>query len=393
MTARAFGIRFSTCYALMMMGSGVQLPFLPLWLHAKGLSVSHIAAVVAAMMAVRVIGAPLFAYIADRSGNRLMVIRSCAVSALIAYMALPLTDGFAQILTVALIAGLLFAPVFPLTEGFSVDASAFHGLDYGRLRLWASISFLSGSLISGALLTRLPAESTAWLIAAAQSLSVLATFLLPADPKRNGDHHHASAMEFGAALKFLFASRFTVFLLGACLANASHAMLYSFSSVHWTGLGYGTMTIGILWACSVSAEVGLFAFSNAVIERLGPPLLLCIGLVGGLVRWMGMAYASGVVEMGVLQMLHAVSFASAHLALMHFIRLNVPSTLRNTAQGLYAAVAGGVLLSSVTWLSGPLYQRFGGEAYLAMAMISAVGLGFAVTYLKLSPKVPVAVAA
>ena len=33
--------------ALLMIGSGVQLPFLPLWLAAKGLSVESIAAVVA----------------------------------------------------------------------------------------------------------------------------------------------------------------------------------------------------------------------------------------------------------------------------------------------------------------------------------------------------------
>ena len=37
MTARRFSFRFSLAYALMMLGSGVQLPFLPLWLSAKGI--------------------------------------------------------------------------------------------------------------------------------------------------------------------------------------------------------------------------------------------------------------------------------------------------------------------------------------------------------------------
>jgi MFS transporter, PPP family, 3-phenylpropionic acid transporter len=393
MTARGFGIRFSTCYALMMAGSGVQLPFLPLWLHAKGLSVSQIASVVAAMMAVRVVGAPLFAYMADRSGDRVRVIRLCAVAALIAYATLPFMDSFAQIMLIAVLAGFLFAPVFPLTEGFSVDASAHHGLDYGRIRLWASLSFLAGSLISGALLTQISALDTAWLIAGAQGLSVVSAFLLPPDPVRREAKHNTTTLQLREAIKFLFLSRFTIFLIAASLANASHAMMYSFSTVHWTSLGFNTLTIGALWACAVLTEVGLFAFSNRVIERLGSPLLLCVGLCGGVVRWTGMAFASGVIEMGVLQALHAISFASAHLALMHFIRLNVPSNLRNTAQGLYAALAGGVLLSSVTWMSGPLYSHFGGHAYLAMSMISVFGLGLAVAYARLSPTAPAAAAA
>ena len=388
MTARRFGIRFSTCYALMMMGSGVQLPFLPLWLHARGLSVGQIASVVAGMMAVRILGAPLFAYAADRSGDRLRVIRACAVSALLAYLILPFTQDFNQIVIIALLAGFLFAPVFPLTEGFSVDASAHYGLDYGRIRLWASLSFLVGSMVSGALLTRLSPLDTAWLIAAAQSFAVLGTFLLPKDPVDQGEQHLATRLEFGEALKFLFMSRFTIFLVAACLANASHGTLYSLSTVHWTSLGFSTFTIGLLWACAVSAEVGLFAFSNRVIDKLGSPLLLCIGLGGGVVRWTGMAFASGVVEMGLLQALHAISFASAHLALMHFIRLNVPTSLRNTAQGLYTALAGGVLLSSATWISGPLYDAFGGRAFLAMAMLCVFGLGLAIGYANLSPKEP-----
>jgi MFS transporter, PPP family, 3-phenylpropionic acid transporter len=77
MTARIFGIRISIAYALMMMGAGVQLPFLPLWLHAKGMDNSNIAAVVAGMMAVRVLGAPLFAWVADHFGNRLLLPPIC----------------------------------------------------------------------------------------------------------------------------------------------------------------------------------------------------------------------------------------------------------------------------------------------------------------------------
>jgi MFS transporter, PPP family, 3-phenylpropionic acid transporter len=179
MTARVFGLRLSLAYALMMIGSGVQLPFLPLWLKAKGIEPAGIAFIIAGMMAVRVLGAPLFAWVADHFGNRKLVIQLCAGFAFATYLLLAISNGFGPITTMALIAAFMFAPVFPLTEGFSVDGAAAHGLDYGRLRLWASVSFLMGSLLSGALLTVLDPLSTAWLIAGAQGLSFLATLLLP----------------------------------------------------------------------------------------------------------------------------------------------------------------------------------------------------------------------
>jgi MFS transporter, PPP family, 3-phenylpropionic acid transporter len=393
MTARLFGIRFSVAYAFLMIGGGVQLPFLPLWLNAKGFNVGQIAAVVAGMMAVRIVGAPLFASLADKTGNRLAVVRTCAVLAAAAYIVLAYVQDFEPILIVAMLAAWLFAPVFPIIEGYSVEGSAHHGLDYGRLRLWASLSFLSGSLASGFLLTLLPAQDTIYLIAGAQSLSALATFVLPPDHGQRKEEHHATALELRDALKFLFASRFTIFLAAASLSNCSHGMQYSFSSVLWSSYGFSTMTIGLLWACAVLAEVLLFSVSNRVVAAFGIYRLLCFGLTGAIVRWVGMAFVSDFAITAGLQMLHALSFASAHLALMHFIRLNVHPKLRNTAQGLYAALAGGLLLSSVTWASGPLYRDFGAKGYLAMALIASFGLGLALFSLAVSPKAPSTAAA
>lgn len=385
MTAQRFKVRFSAAYALLMIGNGVQLPFLPLWLHAKGLSVGQIASVVAGMMAVRIFGAPIFAFLADRTGNRRAVIQFCAVVALLAYMTLPFTNGFYEILGVSLWGAFFFAPVNPLVEGFGVDSSAALGLDFGRLRLWASISFLMGSLVAGALLTKLSSLDTVWLIADAQVFSVLATFMLPADPERGLAKLHASALEFGAAFKFLFGSHFTLFLVAASLANSSHGMLYSFSSVYWTSLGFGTFTIGLFWAAAIAGEVAFFATSKKIVQAIGVERLLLVGLAGGIVRWTGTAFITNEYFILVLQLLHAVSFACAHLALMNFIRAHVPHNLRNTAQGLYAALAGGLLLSSVTWMSGPLYANFGGLGFLAMAIISGIGLMIAVVYIRSNP--------
>ena len=391
MTAKAFGIRISTAYAFLMIGSGVQLPFLPLWLAAKGISVEGIAAIVAGMMATRIVGAPLFAWIADHFGNRRLVIQLCAGFALASYGLLAISNGFGPIMTVALIASFMFAPVYPLTEGFSVDGAVAHNLDYGRLRLWASISFLSGSLGAGAVLTVLDPLDTAWILAAAQGLAFAATLLLPDEPE--AQRFEATGDVLNRARDLFIGSSFPLLMVAAGLAQASHGMLYSFSAVHWDSLGITSFWIGVLWLAAVAVEVLLFTFSNALVLSLGPGTLLLIGIGGGVVRWLMMGAFTSYGVMFIAQMLHALSFAATHLGTMHFIRLLVPNAIRNRAQGLYSALAGGVFLSVTAFASGGLYNALGAHAYFVMAGISAVAFVLALMLTRLSPRVRAAAAA
>ncbi len=389
MTPRVFGVRFSLAYAFLMIGNGVQLPFLPLWLHSQGLSLSANSAVIAAMTVVRVFGAPLFSALADYSGKRLVVIRLCAAGSCLSYFALSQAQGFNSIVTLGALAAFMFSPVFPLIEGFSIESAARVGFDYGRVRLWASLSFLAGSLGSGYLLTLIPIESAMLLIAVAQMTTALSTWILPKEPPHPAHLPQVSDLRLGEAFRFLLASRFTVFLLAASLGNCSHGMLFAESTVHWVSLGFSTFHIGILWASAVLSEVALFFFSAYVISQVPLPRILCLGLFGATMRWIGIGFAVSFWGMFAAQLLHAISFALTHLALMHFIRINVPQNLRNTAQGLYTAFAGGLLLSATQWVSGPLYEWAGGRAFLFMALISTLGFVVALFNLyRLSPTVP-----
>jgi MFS transporter, PPP family, 3-phenylpropionic acid transporter len=391
MTAKSFSFRLSLTYALMMIGSGVQLPFLPLWLKSRGFDTAGIAMVVAGMMAARLIGAPLFAWIADHFGNRRLVVQLCAGLAFVSYTALALADGFSSIMAIALIAAFAFAPVFPLTEGFSVDGAAAHGIDYGRVRRWASLSFLVGSLSSGLLLTRLDAEDTAWILAVCQALSLAATLLLPPEPT----HKHAKAAdtEILSATRLFFASSFPLLLLATGLGQASHAMLYSFSSVHWQSLGFSSVGIGVLWSAAVLAEVLLLSYSNIIVEKFGPGRLMLIGLAGGLVRWLLMAVVTSFPLLLLAQVLHALSFATTHLGTMHVIRLMTPPQLRNRAQGINAALSGGILMAGTTLLAGHLYAAIGVKTYFAMAAMSGVAFVLSYAVMRISPRARAAAAA
>ena len=387
MPARRFSLQLSLFNIFLFLGMGVQLPFLPLWLKYKGLEAGEIGIVIAAMTAIRVVAAPLGAFIADRYGNRRRVIAVSALVSFAGYVVMANVEGLWTILAAALMASAFFAPVAPLAEGMAVEGSAAHGLIYGRIRLWASLSFLLGSLISGALLETVPIGSVIHLIAGAQGLlAVAAALLLPVDPARH--RHKESRLRAGDAVTLAATGSFALFIAAVSLGQASHGLLYSFGSVHWDQLGYGKLAIGILWATAVMTEVTIFAFSNRPVARFGAATLIATGIAGGLLRWTIMGFDPPGWLLFPVQALHAASFALTHLGTMHFIQDRVPAGLRNTAQGIYAAASGGIVMSSVMWLSGPLYGAYGGAAYFFMAGISAVALVLALRLRRLSPIEP-----
>jgi MFS transporter, PPP family, 3-phenylpropionic acid transporter len=379
MTARHFSLRFSACFAFLMMGTGVQLPFLPLWLHAKGLTAAEIATVLAGMMVVRAVASPLLAWVADRIHDRVMVIRVCAAFAVSAFIVLAQMESYWAIALAAFAAAFAFAPVFPLSEGHCVDGSAAWRVDYGRMRLWASVSFLTGSLGAGALLTKLPAEQAVWLIVAGQACAFLGSLIMP--PEAPNEHHQQPEHLTGSAWRILLGSKFTLVLLAVSAGQASHALVNGFGSLIWTSMGFSTLAVGVFWTAAVLTEVAMFWFSKRLMPSFGAEILMCIGLTGGVLRWVGMTFATEGWMFFTLQMLHAVSFGITHLGTMHFIHKSVPSRMRNRAQGVYASFSGGLMMAGVTWASGNLYTVYGSQSFIAMAAISLMALSLAVAVL------------
>jgi MFS transporter, PPP family, 3-phenylpropionic acid transporter len=371
MTVRSIKIRLSACFGLLTLGAGMQLPFLPLWLTDKGLSPQQVAQILAGMLVARAVAQPLITGLADRFQNRRIVVRVCAITALLAMILLSQQSSPGWIAGVACLVAFLFAPVFPLVESFSVDTSAAHGLDYGRLRLWASLSFLAGSLTAGLLLTILPASAAIYLMVGGYVCSVGSAFLMP---RESPPHAHDTAIQLDMSLwRFLLWSRFSAMILAVSVAMSSHAMLNSFGTVYWSGLGFDTFTISLFWSCAVMSEVGLFAFSKRVVAKLGMEWLIVLGMAGGIVRWVGMSLVSSAWAFALVSVLHVMSFAMMHLGTMHFIRAHVPVHLRNTVQGLYSSLSGGVFMAIATSLSGGLFAKHGGEAFLLMVGVSCFG--------------------
>src|SRR6266446_2200954 len=367
----AFTWRLAVFYAALFVALGVQLPFLPLWLAAKGLDAGAIGVALALPMVVRVFAIPLATRGADRHDALRTAILIAAGMAVLGYGVVGLAQGAAAITMALALASAFYTPIMPLADAYALRGLGGLGRAYGPVRLWGSAAFIVGSFGAGLLLERIGASDLIWLVVAALTITAAAAYALsPLAAREKG----LSATRVSSAQDLLRDPAFLTAAAAASLIQASHAIYYGFSALDWQAAGLDGGAIGALWALAVVAEIALFAISGRL--PLAPTTLLMLGAAGAVVRWSAMAFDPPTALLPPLQCLHALSFGATHLGAIGFVARAAPAELGATAQG-YLAVALGLVMAAAMGLSGVLYARFGGLAYGAMALAAAAGGIFA----------------
>src|SRR4029079_17441592 len=115
-------------------------------------------------------------------------------------------------------------------------------------------------------------------------------FALPVTPRAVRALDDREKPEPPQPRKLLAHPAFLALLFVGGLIQASHAVLYSFGSIHWRSLGFSGFDTGIFWAMGVSCEILLFSQSGRAIRAVGPFGLLVLGGVAAIIRWT--AYAA-----------------------------------------------------------------------------------------------------
>ncbi|KAF0138786.1 MAG: MFS transporter PPP family 3-phenylpropionic acid transporter [Rhodospirillaceae bacterium] len=258
---------------------GVLLPFWPVWLKAKGLSDPELSLVIGVGIGARVIANPLVAHLVDVSGRRTGTMAILAVLSVALCALFTVIEGFWSLL---LLSGLwmgVFTAILPLGESLTLLTAYSRHLDYGRIRLWGSLSFIMVAVTSGTVLTGHAPTMFLWLLMAGTVLTLLACLLLEDLPPP------ARGRADPAAFRRVMAdSRCWLFLAAASLVSASHNLYYGFATLHWQHAGLSPLVIGGLWAEAVAAEVLLFAFSSPIVTWLQPTGLMILGSGAAVVR-------------------------------------------------------------------------------------------------------------
>lgn len=377
----------SLIFAAVFIPLGVNVPYFPLWLEAKGFGPEEIAVILSAPIFLRVVTTPVITGMADRAKDRANVLIAISAASFLLSLGYFLTPTYAVVLAVTLALNIFWPPQSPLADSLALSGVRRFGSNYPRMRIWGSLTFLGGNFFGGIILAATSSDAVPVMIAFGLFTTLVAALITP----RLGRPRVASPLSptgLQEAAPRLFNRYFLFFVTGTGVIVASHGLLYGFASIYWKDVGISDSVIGFLWAWSVAAEVGIFLIFNRVFGTISSNAVLAIAGVAAILRWIAFPLIEplglGIPGFFAVQTLHALSTGLLLIGLQKMIGETVPEERTGAAQGI-AYFANGFSMGVVTLACGPLYDRLGGDGFYVMAVIALIGLGLIVAAV-LSPR-------
>ncbi|MBB4064593.1 MFS transporter [Gellertiella hungarica] len=363
--------RSSLVFCSPMIVNGMALPFFSVYLKSLGFSDYEIGVIQGVPLIVRVLVMPVAAMIADRLPDRAWVLIASALLSLATALGLFGAAGFLPVLLLYTLQGAVYSPYVPVAESLFLTGVRRWGYDYGSMRLWGSVAFIFSTLAGGYAIQAWGGGVVLYGMVFGFFLMVMMGLAAP----RTGRSERPKS-DVRPAPRTLRRIDLQLAMIGVSVVQSSHAILYTFASIHWIQLGFTGSSIAFLWATGVLAEILTFVFSKRLYVRFSAWTLMGIGASAALVRWVLFPLPEDYVSFLFLQSMHALTFGFCHIGIQRLIVETVGGEQEASAQGTYYFYNGS-FLAVVTFVSGYLNVAFGVHAYTIMAFVVLAGVAIA----------------
>lgn len=370
-------MRLGAGYFMYFGAVGIFAPFWSPYLAARGFTAIEIGLLIALVAAARTVMPIGLGWLADITRRPTRVLQLVSALAVVTFAMFPARSGLAQFAILSLLFGAFWNAVIPLYDAHTLNHLGERSAQYGRVRLWGSVGFIIFSWAGGVLLVSHGYALVPWLALPPMICAFVATLTIA--PMRA-----SAGLVPVRGLGEVIRSRAVVLsLVIATLVVMSSGAYYAFFSIWLEMNDYGNAAIGLLWALGVMAEVAIFAAGSSLLSRFSIRSLFVAAAAGSAVRWLIVAFfASNRILLPASQLLHCLSFAVLHFAIVLTAHREFPPGTQGTGQSLFSSVAyggGGLLgslLAGVIWTTVSPRAAYVGSAFIVMlaAICAVVGL-------------------
>jgi MFS family permease len=391
------------------LGFGALLPVLPIYFTEQGVDLALLGLVIAAWPAARLVGEPVFGWLADRTARVPLMVIGLVATGIFSFLPLVFTGPLAFVLLRAA-SGLATAAYDPAARGYLTDATPperrgeafglYGAFQMGGLLLGPAIGALGAGIFGGISFVFVFGALAACLAAIPIALrgretgerthpapSPDSTEFPPEAPSTtrraataiDADRGERAPSAFPAPTRLWNRGLIAALIInaGGYFAGGTYEVIWSLFLQH---LGAGLDLIGLTFAMFGLPVLLLSPFAGRLVDRRGSLSFIVIGSI--LPAVMGLAYTRLTEPLLAIPMIliEATGFAMLNPALYAVVAGNSPIGRSSTAQGIFGA-AGTVgfivasLIAGVLAQSDIVYPMYVFSAVLIVSLVVGLLIG------------------
>ena len=357
--------KFSLLYFFIYLGFGAFIPLLSLYLEQIGMNGTQIGTITSIGAFCGVISGPFWGYVSDRShqhkGIFLMLL---AVSAITAGM-LTATQHYGILVVIFFFHYIAVTPVNALMDGLTIHTS----LDFGRIRLWGSISFAVAALVTGFIAQR----TSLLLIFFMLIISFVLGFAILSNIRVNIRHSEPASLNH--LYRLVTDPRFVLFLSYNFLVNGTIAGNNNYFGLYFKSIGGNVALVGLAFFLFALSEAPFMSMVNRYIRTHGIYPFLVASPILGMIRWGIYSTTPTPALILGLFFMQGIFYAAFLVSTAEYIRRELPVNLRTTGMAVNAAVGFGLGGAFNNFISGYIYEYYTvGTIYAVYAVLCFLGL-------------------
>jgi PPP family 3-phenylpropionic acid transporter len=346
---------------------GMFLPYFNLYCYHLKFSGFQIGALSAIRSVALILFSLVWGTLADRFKIRRPIYISCNFISTAIWIFYFYTTDFWAMLLITIFYGIFYSPIISFLEAFTMDVLGPEKKSYGRLRAWGTVAFISTVIVLGRIIDLYSIEIILVLIFSVSIAQAVISIKIP-------DIQIKKQASFSINVKVLLTARYIVFLFCAFLMLVSHGTYYGFYSIHLENLGYGNTFIGISWALASIAEILVMLKSNRIFNRFSLDNVLVFSFLVAMLRWLGLSFAESPAALLLLQIFHAVTYGTFHVASILYIDSLTPDDTKTLGQAVNNAITYGLGLMVGFFINGYLFEIMGlFKLFLVSSLIALSG--------------------
>ncbi len=372
---------------------GIIYSFLPVYLKSLGYDGGAVANIMAIDPIIGILGVSIFwGWVADRTQRPATLLKFLALGTAISFI--PILSGQYWLIFVGyIIFGLSCNPIGGLSDSLALKKAKEKGIDFGKIRVWASAGWLSATIIIGFVLALkvmdvninsfndillvlnsvFEGKNINWgdsvviyIIIGGFALTFFTALGFKEQKYEKKDSNKITLADFKLIIKNKY---FLVFLIAVVFHIIGLRTFYFLFGMHVQALNMSPTVLSIAFAVGTLAEMGAFYFFGKMKKVLSLEVLIALAAGISIIRWVVLANTTSPTVLILIQVLHAATSGIFLAAAANLIESTAEGKLLVTYQQVYYYI---MALSNLigTYFSGYTFDFFNSNAVPVFYIVS-----------------------